>query len=158
MRSSFLSILAFALLIVADSAARCEAAVRESDGARRRHQFQSTSSGQRPVPIAQRQSRFSRRFPNAHPGLKLHALELSSDERHERAFAALSKRFRVDPPAVPLIVIGDDVVVGYDEDATTGAEIEARIEACRSKACSDVAAEYVRGAHPAVTTPVRRTA
>ena len=54
---------------------------------------------------------------------------------------------------MPLIVIGDDVVVGYDEDTTTGAEIEARIEACQSKTCFDVAAEYVRGAHPAVATP-----
>lgn len=85
------------------------------------------------------------------PGIEVHALELSGEERHERAFATLSKRFSVDPPAVPLIVIGDDVVVGYDEDATTGAEIEARIEACRSPACTDVASEYVRGTHASVT-------
>jgi glutaredoxin len=85
------------------------------------------------------------------PGVEIHSLELGADERHERAFVTLSKHYGIDPPAVPLIVIGDDAVVGYDEDTTTGVQIEARIAACRSKTCPNVAGEHIRRVDPALS-------
>lgn len=83
------------------------------------------------------------------PGVEIHSVELAAHERHERAFVTLSQHYGIDPPAVPLIVIGDDVLVGYDNDATTGADIEARIAACRSETCPNVAAAHIRQADPA---------
>lgn len=146
-RGGPLPILAFALL-VAGSAAACATEAREQESVIRSvpvYLFWTQT-----CPHCTKARRFLEALAQRQPSLDLHSFEIESDEAHERAFAALSKRFSVHPPAVPLIVIGDDVVVGYDEDATTGAKIEARIEACRSRTCADVAAEYVRHARRAV--------
>ncbi len=78
------------------------------------------------------------------PGLVVRSFELSDDGRHEPAFATLSKHFAIHPPAVPLILIGDGVVVGYDEDLTTGREIQKRIEDCQKRTCRDIAGEIIR--------------
>lgn len=78
------------------------------------------------------------------PGLDVRRLELSENSSHELAFAAASKHFGVEPPAVPLIVVGEDVVVGYDEDATTGAKIVDLLEDCRLRQCRDIVGEYLR--------------
>jgi hypothetical protein len=72
------------------------------------------------------------------PAIKLRALELGTAERNDRAFVALSERYKIEPPAVPLIIIGDEPFVGFDTEATTGAELRRGIEACRRASCPDV--------------------
>ena len=42
-------------------------------------------------------------------------------------FAELSQSRKIEPPAVPLIIVGEAVYVGYGDDATSGAEIEAQV-------------------------------
>jgi hypothetical protein len=71
--------------------------------------------------------------------MRLRPLELDGNASHHQAFIALAKRFQVEPLAVPLIVIGDKVFVGYGDDATTGLEIEAEIKRCLVSRCPDVA-------------------
>jgi glutaredoxin len=78
------------------------------------------------------------------PGISLHSLELSTDEAHDRAFDALNKHFKIEPPAVPLIAIGDDVFVGFDTDETTGAEVLSAIAACRQVRCPDISGSIIR--------------
>lgn len=63
--------------------------------------------------------------------------ELSADRRIESLFVELSEVHAINPPAVPLILVGDAVFVGYGEDLTSGAEIEAAVRACLVKACPD---------------------
>ena len=77
------------------------------------------------------------------PGIKLHSLELSTDQAHDQAFDAVKKHFKIAPPAVPLIAIGDEVFVGFDTDETTGAEVRRAIAACRRDACTDVAGSII---------------
>jgi glutaredoxin len=72
-------------------------------------------------------------------GALLHNFELDGDDRREAAFIALSKRFKNDPPGVPMIIVGDEAFVGYLDDATTGAEIERQIKACLAAPCADLA-------------------
>lgn len=80
------------------------------------------------------------------PGVKLRRLELSTNKAHDRAFDALIKHFKIEPPAVPLILIGDEVFVGFDTDETSGTELLSAIAACRQIRCPDVAREIVAGA------------
>jgi glutaredoxin len=83
--------------------------------------------------------RFIKRVVPAIHGARLRSFELDGDTRREAAFIALSRHFKNEPPAVPLIVIGDEAFVGYQDDATTGAAIERQIRACIATPCSDVA-------------------
>lgn len=76
-------------------------------------------------------------------GVTLDAREVLADPVSERAFIALSRHFRVDPPAVPLVVVGEREFVGYHEDETTGAAIAAVIEDCRRRSCTDLAAAII---------------
>jgi hypothetical protein len=75
--------------------------------------------------------------------MRLRPLELDGNASHHQAFIALAKRFQVEPLAVPLIVIGDKVFVGYGNDATTGLEIEAEVKRCLVSHCPDVAGPVV---------------
>lgn len=151
MKGVLVSVIAFALLLAAGSSATCkEKGAERGSGVEASEAVPVYLFWTETCPHCAKARKFLDMLSLRTPGIEIHALELSSDARHERAFAALSKHFAIDPPAVPLIIIGDKVVVGYDEDATTGAEIEASIAACRSKACADIAGAYVRGTHPAV--------
>lgn len=84
--------------------------------------------------------RFLERIVPNIAGARLRTFELDGDERIEAAFAALSARVQSEPPAVPLIVVGEEAFVGYRDDATTGVEIERRIRTCLAAPCTDIAA------------------
>ena len=53
------------------------------------------------------------------PRMRLVPFVLSNDERHDSLFAEISKTYEIDPPAVPLILVGDAVFVGYGENSTS---------------------------------------
>lgn len=77
--------------------------------------------------------------------IRLSSRELGSDAENERAFLSLTEHFRIHPPAVPLIVVGERRFVGFDSDATTGKEIVAAVAACRRTRCADLAAQVISG-------------
>ena len=72
------------------------------------------------------------------PGIKLRSLQLSTNEAHDQAFQAPNTHFKIEPPAVPLIAIDDDVFVGFDTEETTGAELLGAIAACQRVRCAHV--------------------
>ncbi len=86
---------------------------------------------------------FLERLAVREPRFTLVSLELSGEERNERAFVGISQRFKINPPSVPVVAVADEVYVGYDEDGTTGAEIENKIKACLAKSCTDIAGQVV---------------
>lgn len=96
-------------------------------------------------PHCQSARRFLEKAIPTIPGARLRSLELNGDARHEAAFVSLSERFKNDPPAVPLIIVGEEAFIGYDEDATTGAAIESKIRACMAGGCADVVGPIVAG-------------
>jgi hypothetical protein len=71
------------------------------------------------------------------PRMQLVPLVLSEDERNDQVFLELSQANGIDPPAVPLILVGENAFVGYGEDSTSGAEIEAQVRSCLTRACAD---------------------
>lgn len=72
-------------------------------------------------------------------GARLRSFELKGDGGAEAAFIAISRHFKNEPPAVPLIIVGGEAFIGYSDDTSTGAEIERRIRACLAAPCRDVA-------------------
>jgi glutaredoxin len=79
------------------------------------------------------------------PTIRLRLSELGTSERIDRAFLALNARFQIEPPAVPLVLVGDTPFIGFDTDATTGAALRRAIDACRSAPCPDVAGAALAG-------------
>ncbi|MEJ2288706.1 MAG: thioredoxin family protein [Deinococcales bacterium] len=65
----------------------------------------------------------------------LQSLEVYFDEANRRLFAAAGRAFGFDAGAVPTILIGDEVYVGFSE--ATARRLQARVQACLEVGCPD---------------------
>lgn len=83
---------------------------------------------------------FIERLSAEDPGVELVSVEVSKSPANELAFAKLCQRFTIDPPAVPVVLIGEAVLVGYDDDTSTGTEIRDAISTCRQLTCANTGA------------------
>jgi len=63
--------------------------------------------------------------------------EIGSDARSRELFQRVAIHFNVERPAVPLVVVGDRVFVGYLNDMATGSDYLGAIRDCAAKACID---------------------
>jgi len=80
------------------------------------------------------------------PRFALRSIELTGDGVREQQFIAIIRHFRIDPPVVPVVIVGEEVFVGYDGDATSGAAIRAKAYACLVAGCADAAAPVLAAA------------
>jgi hypothetical protein len=71
--------------------------------------------------------------------------EIEHDAANQDLFIRAIDRFGVATPAVPMIIIGDRVLVGYRDDATTGRTIFDLAQGCLSAACSDPMRALISG-------------
>jgi hypothetical protein len=106
-------------------------------------------------PHCERADAFLGRLQQEEPRLRVHRLEVSRDARNRTAFLRLAERRRVTDPVVPLVVVGDRVVEGYLDDASTGAELRTLVRDCLASACADAVALLLAGgeAGPASADP-----
>ena len=88
---------------------------------------------------------FLRREAQPIAGVQLHVLELTRSAENRNLFAAAVARLGVTDVGVPTVLIGERFLVGYYDDATTGAEYLALIEVCRQRHCADVLAGLFAG-------------
>jgi glutaredoxin len=80
---------------------------------------------------------FMEQLVSQEPRLQLVSLELTGQGDNERAFISISERFGVDPPAVPIIIVGGEIFVGYDQDETSGQDIARKARDCLTSPCGD---------------------
>lgn len=71
------------------------------------------------------------------PRIQLREYEVRHDAAARAAFLRVAGAVGLRDAAVPLIVIGDWARVGYHDDASTGAEIDARLAHCLAVGCPD---------------------
>jgi glutaredoxin len=105
---------------------------------------------------------FLRREAAPVPGVQLHVLELTRSAENRSLLAAAMARLGTGEVGVPTVLIGSHHVVGYYDDATTGAEYLELIEDCRQRHCADPLAGRVAGlpapeAASPPATPAART-
>lgn len=74
------------------------------------------------------------------PALRVHGFEVSRNREHLNLMVRVSEALGVTSGSVPFTVIGDQVWVGYRDDASTGRELAQRIEQCLKQSCPDVVA------------------
>lgn len=96
-------------------------------------------------PHCERAIDYLKRLEGEEPRLRAHYLELSRDAANQAAFTAVVERIELEEPGVPLIVVGESVMVGYASDATSGAELRRRIDDCLAQGCPDTIGPLARG-------------
>jgi hypothetical protein len=96
-------------------------------------------------PHCQRAIDYLKRLEGEEPRLRAHYLEVSRDAANRAAFIAVVERVALEEPAVPLIVVGESAMVGYTSDATSGAELRRRIDACLAQGCPDMVGQLAQG-------------
>ena len=65
--------------------------------------------------------------------VRVHALELTRSARNADVLVAVARELAADDSAVPFIVIGEQVFIGYLDDRTSGAALRAQIDACLAR-------------------------
>jgi thiol-disulfide isomerase/thioredoxin len=111
-------------------------------------------------PHCQTEIEFLKRLEGQEPRLRVHYLEVSRDRRNQEAFAALVEHIQLPELAVPLTVVGEAVMVGYESDATSGAALARRVHECLAKTCADIVSPLLRpiaAPGPAATGPAPAT-
>lgn len=126
------------LLLGFGAAAQSQADAKRSDVSVPVYVFFSES-----CPHCTKARAFLSRLAERERRVRVVSLALSGDPRHEAAFADLSEIHRINPPAVPLIIVGESIFVGYGQDHTTGAEIEDVVSACLAEPCADPTAKLL---------------
>ncbi len=85
--------------------------------------------------------------------VKIIALEVSAHRENRELFQQAGKLLQADITGVPFTVIGDQYVIGWQDDASTGRAIETAIRQVRRRAAPDVVAGLLTT--PAPTPPQR---
>ena len=69
---------------------------------------------------------------------QLHDYDIVRSSEEATLYARVVTSIGLDSPVVPMIIIGREVILGYESDETTGREIAGHIEACQTKNCPDL--------------------
>lgn len=80
--------------------------------------------------------------------LQLHYYEVWHNQDNARLMSAVAARHNVTIPGVPLTVIGDEYIIGYRDDETTGAEIRTLINSCSAGALGECPAKDLLTQNP----------
>lgn len=83
---------------------------------------------------------FLRREAQPIAGVQLQVLELTRSAENRSLFAAAMAQLGATDAGVPTVLIGERYLVGYRDEASTGAEYLALIEVCRERYCADLLA------------------
>jgi hypothetical protein len=85
-------------------------------------------------------------IPRTRPWVKLHELELSRSRDNVRLYQAMAKQLGEKAVSVPALLFCGEMHIGWAGDATTGALVRRRLDACRARAM---------GESSATSTPLR---
>lgn len=81
---------------------------------------------------------FLKRLEAKDARLRLTALDIIANDKDAGVFVAVTKAIGLADPQVPMTVIGHHVIIGFENDETTGAEIISVIDQCRRSNCPDL--------------------
>ena len=69
---------------------------------------------------------------------QLHDYDIVRSSDEATLYARVVTAIGLNSPVVPMIIIGREVILGYESDETTGREIAGHIDACQTKECPDL--------------------
>ena len=113
----------------------------------------SISSGPKAVPHCLHEKEFLAALERRDNAVKVVALEVSAGRENLELLQKVGKLLQADISGVPFTVIGDQYVIGWQDEATTGRAIETAIREARRRAAPDVVAGLLTATVP---TPPHR--
>lgn len=69
--------------------------------------------------------------------LNVHSYEISQNQTNLNILKQVAKAYEKELLSVPITVIGDEFIIGYNNDATTGKLIHSKIKSCIETGCPD---------------------
>lgn len=96
-------------------------------------------------PHCAREKDFLLRLKAEQPALLIHELEIGDKPQNLEAFRAVIDRAKIANPGVPLTVIGETVIEGYNDDQTTGGKIQSKVRTCLNDPCPDWVGSLLHG-------------
>jgi hypothetical protein len=77
------------------------------------------------------------------PRLHVRDFEVDGSIANTRLLGRLYEKIGLTQIVVPVVVVGHHVVIGYIDDATTGAEILGNVAECRKAGCKDAVRDLI---------------
>lgn len=76
------------------------------------------------------------------PDLEIKEFEIWHNEENQKLFLEVAEFMKAQTLAVPLTIIGDKYVLGFDNEKGLGTAIKKQINSCKTEGCSDVMALF----------------
>jgi hypothetical protein len=92
---------------------------------------------------------FLRKISRDNGGFDLHEYDVVRSSEDATLFVRFMTAVGMREAHIPMVVVGRDIILGYDVDATSGRELQIKIEACRIDKCTDVMGLFIKGGGPA---------
>ena len=84
-----------------------------------------------------------KKLPEWGEKVEFHKYESYYNSQNAQYFNEALEIFQIEQGGVPFLIIGDQYLLGYGSDETTGAEIEALVNYCSENSCEDVVTKYI---------------
>jgi len=81
---------------------------------------------------------FLKRMQKEDARIRLHDYDIIANPDDAAIYVRVVAAVGLSDPQVPMTVIGHHVIIGYEDDESTGNEIHLTLEQCRAKACPDI--------------------
>lgn len=93
-------------------------------------------------PHCAKEKAFFKDYLPKHKNVKLNMYEVYYNEENVQLMKSVMSKLNIESGGVPLLVIGDEPIVGY-ADNITDKKIEAKIESCTNSKCNDTIASII---------------
>jgi len=100
-------------------------------------------------PHCDREKVFLKKLEFQYPNLKIHSVEVTASRANLEVLHRVGKHFNITIPGLPFTVVGDEYIIGWHDEADTGAALEAAV----AKALTREIPDPVAGLIPAPPAP-----
>ena len=110
----------------------------------------------RSCPHCTRAFAFLEKLAASNKKVRLRTFEVENSRGNMELFLKVNEYFGVKRPAVPVIIVGGNLLVGYGDDQNSGRAIITRVRACLDQPCPDPIAALVKEKKPPPAKGIER--
>jgi thiol-disulfide isomerase/thioredoxin len=104
-------------------------------------------------PHCLKEKQFLEQLEKKYANLRIHRLEVGGDRNNLELLQQAGRSLQVEIAGVPFTVVGQDYFVGWQDDATSGAALEAAVQKNLKNPGPDVVAEFATAKPPIAPPP-----
>jgi glutaredoxin len=94
-------------------------------------------------PHCAKEKEFLETIQTKYPQIQINEYEVYYNSKNQKLFTQVIDHFNINIAGVPILIIGDQYIVGYNSAQTTGAEIENEINKCIENQCEDILGKII---------------